>query len=158
MNDTEKADRAGVFAPPPLIYAFFFSFGYGLNLLFPANELVPEIMRPAGITMALIAALLTFTGIVTMKRARTHVDPYKATSNIVTTGPFRFSRNPLYLSLTLLYIGAALAIPMLWSLATLPLALIIMQWGVIGREERYLEKKFGEEYLKYKESTPRWIC
>lgn len=156
-NEPKQTDRAGVIAPPPLIYALFFGFGYGLNLLVPANEFALEIMRPIGIAIALTSLILVVAGLVTMKRAGTNVDPSKATTSIVTAGPFRFSRNPLYLSLTLLYIGAALYIPLLWTLATLPFALVVLQRGVIWREERYLEKKFGAEYMQYKNSTPRWL-
>lgn len=156
-NEFEKIDRAGVIAPPPLIYILFFGVGYGLHFLFPLGEIIPEILRPAGIAMALVAVLLAVAGVVTMKRAGTNVDPSKATTSIVTAGPFRFTRNPLYISLTMLYIGGAFYLPLFWSLATLPLALIVMQLGVIVREERYLEAKFGEDYIRYKQSVPRWL-
>jgi protein-S-isoprenylcysteine O-methyltransferase Ste14 len=76
---------------------------------------------------------------------------------LVVDGPFRFTRNPLYLSLTLLYSGTALLLNLLWVVLLLPIALVIMQFGVISREERYLEKKFGQEYLRYKTRVRRWI-
>ena len=75
----------------------------------------------------------------------------------MTTGPFQFSRNPLYVSLTLFYIGIAIAAQSLWALALLIVVLTLMQRGVIEREERYLEHKFGAEYVRYKERVRRWI-
>jgi protein-S-isoprenylcysteine O-methyltransferase Ste14 len=92
-----------------------------------------------------------------MKHAGTHIDPYKPTMALVVDGPFRFTRNPLYLSLTLLYSGTAFLLNLLWAILLLPIALVIMQFGVICREERYLEKKFGQEYLRYKARVRRWI-
>jgi protein-S-isoprenylcysteine O-methyltransferase Ste14 len=92
-----------------------------------------------------------------MRRAGTNVDPRAPALLIVTHGPFRFTRNPLYLSLTLLTIGLALCFNIIWALVTLVPTLIIMRQGVILREERYLEGKFGQPYLDYKRTVRRWI-
>lgn len=86
-----------------------------------------------------------------MNRAGTKVDPREPTTAIVTGGPYRFTRNPLYLSMTLIYSG----ITALFD--ALPGVLRIMRRGVIEREERYLEGKFGDEYLNYKAQVRRWI-
>ena len=92
-----------------------------------------------------------------MRRAGTSERTSVPTTALVTTGPFRFSRNPLYVALTLAYLGIAVAAQSLWALALLIVVLIVMQQGVIGREERYLERPFGADYLRYKERVRRWI-
>jgi protein-S-isoprenylcysteine O-methyltransferase Ste14 len=88
-------------------------------------------------------------------RAGTSVDPYKPTTAIVTADPYRYSRNPLYLSLTAIYMGVTLLMNVLWPLPLLPVVLWIMQRGIIAREKSYLERTFGEVYRRYKVRTPR---
>ena len=83
--------------------------------------------------------------------------PSKPALALVDAGPFRFSRNPLYVGLTLMYAGLALLIPALWPLLLLIPVLAVLSWGVVRREERYLERKFGEGYRSYKARTRRWL-
>ena len=83
--------------------------------------------------------------------------PYKPVSHIATEGPFRYTRNPAYLSMTMMYTGIAALANALWAIIVLPVALLVIQRGVIEREERYLERKFGGEYLSYKARVRRWI-
>jgi protein-S-isoprenylcysteine O-methyltransferase Ste14 len=90
-------------------------------------------------------------------RAGTPTNPYKPSSGIVTEGPFRYTRNPAYLSMTTIYAGIAALARASWAFLLLPVALGVIRRGVIEREERYLERKFGEEYLRYKASVRRWI-
>ena len=92
-----------------------------------------------------------------MRGAGTSVKTSVPTTALVSTGPFQFSRNPLYVSLTLFYLGISIAAQSLWALALLIVVLVVMQRGVINREERYLEHKFGAEYVRYKELVRRWI-
>lgn len=80
-----------------------------------------------------------------------------ATTAIVTDGLFRFSRNPIYVSDLLLYVGLSLALNTWWALALTPVLVLIMNVGVIAREEAYLERKFGNEYLRYKQQVRRWL-
>ncbi len=162
MNESGESaqsgkDRPGVIAPPPVIYAVFFGLGFLLERQFPLG--LPDVLPWSliGKTLVGIAVLIAASGILTMKRAKTHIDVYKPATAIVSSGPFRFSRNPLYLSLTILYLGAALAKLWLWPVLTLPIALVIMHTGVISREERYLAEKFGDEYLRYKSQVRRWL-
>ena len=76
---------------------------------------------------------------------------------MVTQGPFRYTRNPAYLSMTIIYTGISSLVNALWAILLLPVALLVIQRGVIEREERYLERKFGEEYIRYKAQVRRWI-
>ena len=92
-----------------------------------------------------------------MKRAGTNVRPDQPSLAIVTDGPFRFSRNPMYLATTGLYLGTTLLVNTPWPLVLLPPMLLILHWGVVRREERYLEAKFGEPYRAYKSRVRRWV-
>jgi len=92
-----------------------------------------------------------------MMRAGTNVDPTQPATVLVVDGPFKYTRNPLYLSLTLLYAGIAILVNSLWTMLLLPVVLVVMRKGVVDREERYLARKFGEQYLRYKASVRRWI-
>jgi len=92
-----------------------------------------------------------------MRRAETNLDPRKPATTLVTGGPFQYTRNPLYLSMTLLYGGISTLANALPAALLLPIVLHLMRRGVIEREERYLERKFGDVYLQYKVKAPRWI-
>jgi protein-S-isoprenylcysteine O-methyltransferase Ste14 len=92
-----------------------------------------------------------------MRQADTPTNPYKPVSHVATGGPFRYTRNPGYLSMAMIYAGIAARANALWAILVLPVALLVIQRGVIEREERYLERKFGEEYLRYKTTVRRWI-
>jgi protein-S-isoprenylcysteine O-methyltransferase Ste14 len=85
------------------------------------------------------------------------VSPYKPTSALVVDGPYRYSRNPIYLADALIYIGISVVIDTLWPILLLPIALAVLQQGVIAREERYLERKFGDQYRQYQASVRRWL-
>ena len=92
-----------------------------------------------------------------MKRAGTNLRPDRPATVVVTDGPFRFSRNPLYLSLIALYLGITLLFDAFWPLVTLAPALAVMHWGAVLRKEQYLEAKFGDEYRAYKARVRRWF-
>jgi protein-S-isoprenylcysteine O-methyltransferase Ste14 len=97
-----------------------------------------------------------------MRRADTPIigEPFvpgKPTSSLITDGPFRYSRNPGYLGGAMVYTGIASLTNVLWVLLFLPVVLFVMQRTAIEREERYLERNFGEEYLRYKARVRRWI-
>ena len=92
-----------------------------------------------------------------MMRAGTNVPPHKPTLVIVTDGPFRFTRNPLYVGGSLAYIGLCLFFNLVWGLILMLPMLVLLNWGIVRREEAYLERKFGEAYRAYKARVPRWI-
>lgn len=93
----------------------------------------------------------------TFHRHRTTVNPYAGASRLCTDGPFRFSRNPIYLGDWLLLIGVALLLNTLWPLAFAPLVWLALRYGVIRHEEAHLEAKFGEAYRAYKARVRRWL-
>jgi protein-S-isoprenylcysteine O-methyltransferase Ste14 len=147
-------DNPGVRVPPPVI--FFGSFLAGLAL----RPLVPFHL-PGGMKVALpllaIALPIGFWGLVLMLRARTGIIPHHPASALITTGPFRISRNPLYVTIILSYLGAAWWIDVAAAVALLPFAIVALQRWVIRREEAYLERRFGDDYRRYRERVRRWL-
>jgi len=154
------ADNPGVVAPPPLIYGLPLVAGWYMNRRDPFPVMPAEYAEYAwwiGVALIAIGVVLGIAAFGQFLRKRTSVMPYKPTTAIIRSGPFRITRNPVYLAMTLGYIGAALMLNTMWPLLLLPLVLLVVHRGVIMREERYLEQKFGDEYNSYKMSVRRWI-
>jgi protein-S-isoprenylcysteine O-methyltransferase Ste14 len=156
MPDDEH-DKAGVVAPPPLIYLGVLAAGLLLNRRVPVGSLPRGIARGAGWPLLGGGVLLLVWFEREMRRADTPANPYKPSSRLATEGPFRYTRNPGYLSMAMIYAGIATIANALWAVLLLPVALLAIRRGVIEREEDYLERKFGEEYLRYKAQVRRWI-
>lgn len=153
----DAKDAAAVIAPPPLIYLAGLVAGLLLGAAVPTPFLARGAASVIGAVLIAAALWLALWGVRTMRRAGTSVRPDVPTTALVTTGPFGFSRNPLYVSLALLYAGVAIAARSLWALLLLVVVLAVVHRGVIGREERYLERKFGVDYLRYKARVRRWL-
>ena len=157
MQDDTSKDQAGVIAPPPLIYAGSLIAGLVLQESLPVPFL-PRFMRAwlGGVFMGagLMFGLSAFR---VMRNAHTPIDPREPVTSIVTSGPFMVTRNPIYVGLTLLYAGISVLANAFWPFLLLPITLRIMNRGVIQREEQYLERKFGEQYLSYKQRVRRWL-
>jgi protein-S-isoprenylcysteine O-methyltransferase Ste14 len=152
-----ERDSAGVVAPPPFIYLGGLALGFVIEALLPGAS-VPGALRRVGGGVLLVAGLALLASFNTaFGRKGTAVEPWKPTTAIVTTGPYRLTRNPAYLGMALVYVGIALLAGALWALVPLPFVLIVIDRAVIAREERYLERKFGGEYLDYKAGVRRWI-
>jgi protein-S-isoprenylcysteine O-methyltransferase Ste14 len=151
------ADTAHVVAPPPLIYAG------GLGVGFALDALLPDAALPAGVRWGVGGALLVAAlallrwWIGSFRRAHTPIPPNRPTTALVTDGPFRVTRNPAYLAFVGLFVAIALLADAPWALLPLPVVLAVMQEGVIKREERYLERRFGQEYLDFKARRRRWV-
>ena len=153
----DGADNPGVIAPPPLIYAGALLAGLLANRLYPVRFLPRGLSRALGWPPVAAGLAIGLLGFREMKRAGTNVDPYHPATAIVSEGPYRYTRNPLYVGMTLMYAGFAARANALPAALLLPAVLAVMRRGVIEREERYLEGKFGEEYLRYKGRVRRWI-
>jgi len=100
---------------------------------------------------------LTVGGFITQKRAGTDPIPFNPSTRIVAHGLYRFTRNPIYVGFALCTLALAILADSTWMLLAVPIGLVLIDRIVIVREERYLERKFGEEYLSYKRSVRRWI-
>lgn len=154
---TEKKDNPGVIAPPPLIFLSGLLIGGIVTYFYPFP------MLPGGLAV-ILGNLLFLSGVAViaiiylqMKRAKTNIEPWKPTTKILDTGFYGISRNPIYLGMILIYLGISCFFNSIWFLPFLPIVLLVIHYGVILREEKYLESKFGEDYLDYKKRVRRWI-
>ena len=142
---------------PPFVYLGSIVLGLLVHLLWPARWLPSPLGVPLGILVVLVACALFIAAVRTFRKAGTPVPGNRPTTTIVRTGPYRFSRNPVYLAFTLFQIGlAAWANSLGLLLAVLP-ALALMMLVVIPREERYLEARFPAEYGEYSRAVRRWL-
>jgi protein-S-isoprenylcysteine O-methyltransferase Ste14 len=159
MTDTQstETDNAGVLAPPPVIYAGTALAAVALHWIAPQPLPGEEFRLAVGPILAVLSVVLAVASIRRFRKAGTNVRPWEPTTTIVDTGPYRFTRNPMYLGLTGLYVGIGLIVGNLWFAVLFPPLIIVMQRGVILREEVYLARKFGEPYLSYKAKVRRWI-
>lgn len=158
--DSEGGAGAGtprVIAPPPLIYLAGLAGGFALDAVLPPISIPTGLAMPAGAALLLAGGLLAIAFIRAFTRARTTINPYERSSALVTTGPYRFSRNPGYLGMALAYAGIVILAGAPWALIVLVGVLIVVDRGVIAREERCLEATFGESYRRYKRRTRRWL-
>jgi protein-S-isoprenylcysteine O-methyltransferase Ste14 len=153
----DEQDNPGIKIPPPLIYLLPLLLGLVLDRRAHVPFLPRGVARVLGWPLVGGGMALATWFARTMRDAETTMHINKPVSRVVQDGPFRYSRNPGYLSLTILYAGIAVLRNALWAILLLPLVLIVMQREVIGREERYLERTFGEEYLDYKARVRRWV-
>ncbi len=156
MSDT--ADTAHVIIRPPIAWAVAVLAGLALDWLVPLPFL-PQ-AAPAGWIggpVFLLALALLAWAATTITRAGSNVPTSRPVTTIVESGPYRFTRNPIYLAMMLGLIGLALAFDTVWLLAMLvPFALVI-RFGVVAREEAYLERRFGDVYRRYRARVRRWL-
>lgn len=153
----EKDDKPGVIAPPPLIFLGGLMVGFLISWFYPFGMLSKMFGYAAGASLLTAGLVIIFIVRSKMKKANTNIQPWKPTNAILSDGVFAYSRNPVYVGMILIYIGVVFLLDSLWVLPPLFLVLLAMHYGVILREERYLERKFGEEYLVYKQRVRRWI-
>ena len=158
MVDTSVPDVANLgLVRPPIVYLGSIALGLVLHLLWSARVVPPSVSTPVGAIVTVLAIALFVSAVRTLRAAGTPIPGNRPTTTIVRTGPFRFSRNPIYLAFSLLQLGVALWVNSLALLITLIPAVALMWLVVIPREERYLEARFPSEYLPYKASVRRWL-
>jgi protein-S-isoprenylcysteine O-methyltransferase Ste14 len=156
MDDT--ADTAQVVIRPPLAWGLALIAGLALHWLVPLPFLPAGL--PAGwlgATVFVLALALVAWAIVTITNASSNVPTNRPTTTIVASGPYRFTRNPIYLGMVLGLIGLAIAFDNLWLLTMLVPFVLVIHYGVVAREERYLERKFGDVYRVYRSGVRRWL-
>jgi protein-S-isoprenylcysteine O-methyltransferase Ste14 len=150
-------DNPGIKVPPPLIYVLPLILGLLLDRKAHVPLLPHGAVRSLGWPLLGGGVLLSRWFLRTMREADAPVRTDRPVPRLTTEGPFRYIRNPGYLALTMIYAGVAVRRNALWAIRFLPLVLYVTQREVIGREERYLERTFGEEYLTYKAQVRRWV-
>ena len=142
---------------PPFVYMCAIALGLLLHFAWPVRLAPGAVSLPLGGTAVLVAVALFLYAVRTFRTAGTPVPGNRPTTTIVRTGPYRWTRNPIYLSFSLFHLGVALLVNSLWLFVTLIPAVAVMSFVVIPREERYLGTRFQSDYLAYKASVRRWL-
>jgi protein-S-isoprenylcysteine O-methyltransferase Ste14 len=152
-------DNAGVRFPPPLIYLIALLAGFAAEPLVGLRTFGMDrwLLVGAGVALLLAGFAVAQPAVGLFGRAGTDRKPWRPTTAIVTAGPYRFTRNPMYVGMSLIYAGLAMAFDGPVALLLLPVVLVIIRVYVIAREESYLAAKFGETYLDYKSRVRRWF-
>jgi protein-S-isoprenylcysteine O-methyltransferase Ste14 len=152
-------DGANVRFPPPLIYLCGLALGIMAErfLHLPSLGLQPKIRDLLSGILVLVGFLVMFAGAGLFLRRGTAIIPFKPATHLVTSGIYGWTRNPMYLGMALTYAGLAVLLNSLASMVLLPLVIVVIQTQVIGREEAYLERAFGNQYLAYKNRVRPWI-
>jgi protein-S-isoprenylcysteine O-methyltransferase Ste14 len=151
----------GVRFPPPFLFVGGFLLGLAAERWIWRTRLPGDQLRDAfaiaGWLGIVTGLLLAGWGIVTFLNSRTAIIPHHPASRLVQSGPYRFSRNPMYVGLTTLYVGLALLFDLVWPVLMLPFVLSALSYLVIRREERYLSDAFGDAYAAYRGHVRRWL-
>jgi protein-S-isoprenylcysteine O-methyltransferase Ste14 len=156
-SNDDVPKTSGVRFPPPLIYVAGFLLGLALELAFPIDGLPAALEVAAAVAGTLAWLALDGSAMRRFRRAGTSMVPMRPSTALVTSGAYRVTRNPMYVGMAALYLALALGLGVIWALPMLPVVLIAVDRLVIAREERYLEAKFGEDYLRYKDRVRRWL-
>jgi protein-S-isoprenylcysteine O-methyltransferase Ste14 len=146
--------------PVPWVFVLTYLLGVALQIIFPINIRSQEALffiKILGIVLFLIAAIFAAWSQILFRKAKTTTTPGERSAKIITSGPYRLSRNPMYISLTLAYIGEAGLLAQAWPLLVLPLIVAYINWIVIPLEETLLNKDFGEDYKNYCAQVRRWL-
>lgn len=151
------AIRPRTLVPPPLVYAVALFAAWWLHGRWPLDFDVGMAGRPAGWTLIGVGLAGFAWALAAIWGHRTTVNPYKAASNLVTRGPFAWSRNPIYVSDWFVYLGVTLLLGTAWPLLLAPLVWTVMRFGVIAHEEAHLTARFGDEYRVYQARVRRWL-
>jgi len=153
----DERDNPGIKVPPPLIYLLPLLLGLILDRKAHLAFLPSGVVRIIGWALIGSGALIAGWWRKTMRDADAPVRTDRPVPRLSTAGPFAYSRNPAYLSLAMIYAGIAALRNSLWTILFLPLVVYVIQREVIRREEQYLKRTFGEEYLAYKARVRRWV-
>lgn len=142
---------------PPVVALMFIVIAYFLGRFVPIPVVAPMSVRNVGLLLTFIGFLLGVGAFMEFRKARTTLDPHGSVKQVVTSGIYRFTRNPIYLGFLLMVIGLPLNSGLMWGLIMSPLYIIMMTRLVIEREEAYLEKKFKDQYTTYRSRVRRWL-
>lgn len=162
-DEQEKSDKKGaaVRFPPPIIFIILMLLSYGLHYIYPLSLIGPLtgslILTCLGGALVLLSLVCIFYLSRVFNRLKTHIEPWKPTSAIITTGIYGYSRNPIYVAFAVSTIGIGLMANSLWVMMSFLPASMAVYIVAIKKEEVYLEQKFGEEYLNYKNKVRRWL-
>lgn len=156
---TKEQDRPNISKSvhPPIVALLFIVIAYFLGRFVPIPVVVPLVIRNIGFILTFIGFLLGLAAFLEFRKSRTTLDPHGSAKQVVTSGIYRFTRNPIYLGFLLMVIGLPLNSGLIWGLLIAPLYVIVMTRLVIEHEEAYLEKKFKDQYTGYRSRVRRWL-
>jgi protein-S-isoprenylcysteine O-methyltransferase Ste14 len=152
-----RVDHANVKIHPPVLLLIHIFAAFLLNWVIPLPFVFPDALVWVGYILILVGIGLAFSAAGRIMQAHTTLDPHGSVSEIVTSGPYRFSRNPIYLGFVCLLIGFPFIFRSYWGLVLSVVLMISLYQFVIKHEEAYLEKKFGDVYTDYKSRVRRWL-
>lgn len=162
VQSGEGGRGAAIKVPPPGIYGVLFLVGLWAEtalyrLRFGGDDGAPAAVMAAGTVLLVAGTALSFWGLLIFVRAGTAILPFRPSTTLVTHGPYRVSRNPIYLGVNLTYAGGSLMLNAMWPLLLLPLAIVLMHFLVIKPEEKHLAERFGDAYQAYRSRVRRWL-
>lgn len=160
MTERVPLSNAGVRFPPPFLFLIGFLGGWALDRYWralPLSRFGGSALKPFGWAALALGIALAAWGMATFRRAKTAIHPHHSASQLVTHGPYRFTRNPMYTGLTIQYLGGSALINSGWPIILLPVVLVILIKTVIRREEIYLTDAFGADYAGYVATVRRWL-
>ncbi len=157
MNYDNDKKGPAVKTPPPLIFLTFLLFAYGVEQYLPLNVGQSPLLNMICVVTIVIGLGSLIHVAIMFRQAKTSIEPWKPTSTIITGGLYAYSRNPIYVGLCLIQIGLGLYLNSLWVVLSFLPAATLVNYLVVHKEEHYLEKKFGDEYLRYKQRVRRWL-
>lgn len=153
----KESSHPGVICPPPLIYGAGILAALALEWIWPMPFGPYTAAIWVGGALVLLGLAVNLWGAWSMTRARTPISPYRRVEAIVEAGAFRWSRNPLYVGLDLIFVGLFIWLGNPWGIAVFIVVVLVMHYGVILREERYLEARFGQTYTDYRGRVRRYL-
>ena len=143
--------------PPPVLYVLMMGLGYGLQRFIPLPELLLPYHGGLGIVSIAIGFFIIIWSVVEFSHHKTTILPHKASSAIIRSGPFKYSRNPIYVSFSIIQLGVAITLANIWITLLLVPVILIMKTFVIKREENFLAQEFGQAYTDYQKQVRRWV-
>src|SRR5262245_12971868 len=165
MNEVRRDAVAGPFrllmrVPVPWVFVLTYVIGAGLDYVWPV-QLIPDVngrvTTSVGAVLFILGAVIAAWGLITFHKARTTTVPGERSSRLVTWGPYRFRRNPMYVGLAIAYLGEAFLLRQIWPAVLLPLVLAYVNWVVIPVEQGKLAEVFEVEYAAYQRRVRRWL-
>ncbi len=155
----EQSDKQGpgVKFPPPLVFVLFMASFYLIHFQFPLHYTEHSAARYLGVGIIIGSLFLLLSLVRSFSKAKTKVEPWKPTKHLITTGIYRYSRNPIYLGFCLVTLGISLVLDSVWLLLAIPMSLWVVFHIAVKKEETYLLAKFGHEYQEYKNNVRRWL-
>ena len=157
MRTKQNKTYLDVKVQPPVLTLIHVAVAFLLTWLIPLPLIVPPILRTAGFLLALIGFLLGVGALMAFRSARTAPNSPRQVSRLITSGVYRFTRNPVNLGFVLILVGILLNAGSYWGILLAPVLVLLFNRLVVEREEEYLAQKFSDEYIRYKSKVRRWV-